>query len=188
MLTPVQFKQRWIAATPNPFRQFETHEVEILNLPPVDKIFLAEAGLPNFASPYLYFGEEELPTIEGTPYIQLGSCGDDRPICVDSTGSGRLVWLVKEGSTKPYWFSTSIPVLCETLLAYQDMEEEAVSLNGRRAARDNNIPDFLVYQFQTKLREVDPEAVHGEESFWNKQIQWATEPCDQAVPCLVRRS
>ena len=159
MLTPEVLKQRWIGWTPDPFRPFSGNELDIFNLPSADRAFLGEIGLPEFAHPHLYFGDEELQAIEGTPYIQLGSCRDDRPICVDSSGSGRLVWLGKEGSTKAYWFSRSIRILCETLLAYQDMVEDAGSLNGRRVVDDNNIPDFLVYQFQTKLREVDPEAV-----------------------------
>lgn len=171
MLTPQELWDRWIGSTPRPFRPFQPDEIERLNLPHGEAMFLANAGLPTFASPGLYFGEA-LRRIEETPYIVIGGTEDDSPICVDNRGDGRLVTLEKQDFQEVHWFSRSVSVLCETLLAHQDMLEEACAINGRRAWDDNDIPDFLTHQFHAKLRQIDPEAAERDDSFWKMHIQW----------------
>lgn len=171
MLKPHEFRNRWVTTTPDPYRRFEKHELEALNLLELDRQFLEEPALPVFASPWLYFGEK-LARIEGTPYVVIGSTADDNPICVDNSGNGVLVTLDKRDFGEVHWFSRSVSALCETLLAHREMIAEARSVNGRRAWFDNDIPDFLIRQFHAKLRQIDLDTADRDGSFWKKHIRW----------------
>jgi hypothetical protein len=172
MITAEEFRRRWLEGCfhEDPFKHYETSEIRLLNLPDEDARFLEEVGLPKFAA-HFYFGESP-KVMEGSPYVIIGTKGEQELVAVDTTGTGHVLWIHGDAPSSPAWFNKSIPILCESMVLYSELQDEAGAVNGRLAARLNNIPDFLIDQFEKAIFAIDARAVEDSEALWNRKISF----------------
>ncbi len=167
-MLPDEFHDKWIAFHDNPFVFYNKQEIKILNLPVDDEKFLSKSGLPQFSAPHLYFDHPK--NISGGLYTKIGEDAFDNFICVDKLKKGRVLWIDKDNHSNIRLFNNSIRSMCETLLLYQEMVEKAISKNGKDTFLKNNIPNYLITEFESKVKIFDADVSKQKESFWGIEI------------------
>lgn len=140
-MTPSQFKQRFREALPavpteldlglGKFRDFPAERIAELRMTDHDKTFLAEAGLPEDAAPFLSFLYEpgivleSLLTIDSSlgseyeKYIILGNNGSGDPICIRQP-EGIIVVLNHDNHMQEIFINSSISQFAESLCLFQE--------------------------------------------------------------------
>ena len=175
MLRPENFKKLWTEGEDR-LVSFPQELIDELLISKDEKIFLVEAGLPEEASPFLTFGQttkEFLAPVNkvwGLPddynrYRIIGSNVSGDPICIDQLTYGAVVYLNHDMQFKSVLINSSVIYLAESLLAYRELVNEAIRINGAEAYMDGDIPIVLLDKTVKTIQQIDKEAfVEG--SFW----------------------
>ena len=177
-MTPNEFKVAWESDEPSTLVRFPEEAVRGLPLSSEGKCFLSDIGLPAEASPFLGFGssgELRIPPVAdvwkcGHPrYRIIGSNGYGDPVCVDTQGEGRVVYLLHDDDMAVRFMNSSVPQLAYSLLAFRTVVAQTQAINGEDAFLEGKIPPEVVDQFITAMESIDPEAIKADH-FWFKSI------------------
>lgn len=136
--------------------------------------FLAEAGLPESAAPYLEFGptEETLPERWDLPdsfakYTIIGDNGSGDPVVL--TPAGTVVYLNHDRRMAEVYINKDVPTLAETLLRFRNLVMETQRLGGDDAFFKGQVPAHLQRGFEAFLRQADPRAVEPD-TLWGGEV------------------
>ncbi len=175
MITPGEFKARWGNGLVRNTEAALAH----VRIPEASKRFLVEAGLPAEAELGLQFAryEDELPTLLGAfpeddlpaDYARFRPIGVDYAtiICLDERDGGHLYGVDIEGHGLPTRFvNSSVPQLAEFLLAVRVVPEEGPPMGWMEAEAD-----AYTEELAQKFRQVDPEAMSDEKSYWRSYLR-----------------
>lgn len=121
------------------------------------------SGIPTWAAPNMQFFP---PTIEAEGLIAFGEDRDDRKIILSVSSGGIFV------ISRPeiIYVSSSLKDFLSQVIDYAEMVDAALSLNGRNALIDNNIPDNCINEFMNKIVKTDSNAV-SDGSFWSQELE-----------------
>lgn len=128
-MTSAEFRARYRRALPVPppeldldlevFETFDRSDTQRAGLNRATVMFLAEAGLPRDAAPFLSFrNTREYSRIPAT-YFEIGVTNYGDPICID-TKSGAVVYLNHENEDRPVMMNSSLEALAESLCIYRE--------------------------------------------------------------------
>lgn len=162
MLSPKDFASAW--GKKYPLVHFRKKYLESLAIANEDKEFLAQAGLPSSAAPFLSFTAPksgELPTVadqwkqpvEFRRYRVIGSDGAGNPIAIDEERKGEVVLLDHEDKFACTFMNTSVRHLAESLLAYRDL----IASDG--LTEEGVLPAKALKQLHQQLKKIDPAAL-----------------------------
>jgi hypothetical protein len=179
MLSPKDFVARW--GTDYPLQRFGKKTLERLVLADEDKEFLAQAGLPESAAPFLNFDvptSGELPTVADTwdqpkefrRYRVIGGDGSGNPLAIDEQSKGEVVCLDHESDFARVFMNKTIRQFAESLLAYQKMVRDAVAANGQDAYLNGQVPVAAREELKRELARIDPAAIAAG-CFWHAELQ-----------------
>jgi hypothetical protein len=185
MLSPQEFAAAW--GSEPPLVPFPADGLEGLGLAEGDRSFLAEAGLPTEAAPFLSF---ETPAVGGPPtvaaqlglgdslrrYRVLGTDGAGDVIALDEAQAGRVVLLDHEDNFTPTFMNSSARHLAETLLAYREV--------AARVRSDGSLPAPARRKLQERIRTLDPAAL-SPGSFWSEVVGLTDTPADYPANVLA---
>src|SRR4051812_1865964 len=104
VITSQQFKQRWERVSSDRLTAFPESSLADVRLPTDARAFLAEAGLPDEAAPFLNFKPPKRGTLERVSHIYrqppvydryriIGGNGSGDPVCLDEEADGQIVYL-----------------------------------------------------------------------------------------------
>ena len=185
MLRPKDFIAAWGKEVP--LKRFGKKSLELLTISDEDKAFLAEAGLPSSAAPFLNFESPksgELPTVAKQwkqsdafdRYRVIGSDGSGNPIAIDEGQAGQVVRLDHEDKFARTFINTTIHQFAESLLAYRDILRD---LDGEDA-----LPEKARKQLHQRLKKIDPAAMKPA-CFWPEETT-TTEAGDEYPASVLR--
>ena len=192
MPSPKDFVAGW--GQNDPLIQFPRELLERLTLSDEDKEFLAEAGLPASAAPFLSFSAPksgELPTVAGQwgqpdafrRYRIIGSDGSGNPIAVDEAGDGEVVCLDHDDKFARTLINTTVRQLAESLLAYRDTIREMAAKPRKGAAEGVVIPPQARKQLHQRLKKIDPAAMKPG-CFWPEETGTSDATADYPAQVL----
>ncbi|MGA2497512.1 MAG: SUKH-4 family immunity protein [Tepidisphaeraceae bacterium] len=179
MITPDAFVAAW--RKDRPLIRFPKRTLDALPIRQEDKDFLAKAGLPESAAPFLSFKvpySRPLATIaemysqpqQFRRYRAIGFDGAGNPIAIDETNHGQVVCLDHENGFASELVNTSVRQLAQSLLAYERMIRNAIALIGENAFLDGKIPASIRDELKRELKGIDPAAVKSN-CFWHGELQ-----------------
>jgi hypothetical protein len=180
MLTPKEFVARWGKADV-PLIRFPKQAVDHLSLSDEDKAFLAEAGLPKDAAPFLTFeapASGQLPTVSEqlaqttafAAYRVIGSDGSGNPIALDENNTGEVVLLEHENKFVRVGINKSVWQLAESLLAYRKLVYDSQEEFGENAFLDGQVSEATRKELRQKLTTIDPASVKAG-CFWHGELK-----------------
>ena len=180
MITPIKFKQLW-TDDGDELVTFDKYEVEGLPISNDQKRYLYESGLPMDAAPFLTFGQEYIGLLknvsdvwklppEYSKYRIIGSTGSGDPICIDESNNGCIVYLDHDNNFKCIFINSSLMQLVESLLAYRNLVNETIRINGEDAYLDGMIPETVRQETFSKLKEIDNTSM-ASKSFWKSMLK-----------------
>jgi len=167
MMTPAQFRQRYVDAMPdnlppelrNELAEFIELDAELvagLGLAEADRALLADAGLPRTAPPNLYFGGDRVDLLApldgavGKVIIGQNMFGDK--VCLDVDSGGAIVEVNNDNRSQSTVMNASVLSLAHCLCAFAEFR-----ISGDAEA------------FRVELAEVDPEAAAAD-AWWMREI------------------
>lgn len=181
MITPAESHSQWDGDDPSKFVRFPVKTLECCGVPAADSHFQWVAGLPAWAAPNMHFffdGGEKLPPPcdpNGIPLsdapnglCQIGSTGEDFPICIDSDGAGRICCLeIETGLVK--LLNSSLEQLIASLLAFNKTVAAALAYGEKHhqddAWRKGLYPVELDQNLQREISLIDPDGMRPG-SYW----------------------
>jgi hypothetical protein len=180
MLSPKDFVARWIKDSER-LVSLPKQAVDGLALAAEDKVFLAQAGLPADAAPFLSFeapATGELPTVAEQwglasafqRYRVIGTDGSGNPIALDQQQQGEVVCLDHENQFARVRMNTSVRQLAESLLAYRKLVEDSRAEFGPDAFLDGKTSAAAREALRQRLTVIDPAAMQPG-CFWQGQLQ-----------------
>lgn len=186
MYTPEEFKHHWSLVSSKELITYTYEETANTPLQKSTKDFLAIAGLPESASPFLSFNQKiyhnDLINLKdhleliGNSFVNYYTIGgaDNVEICVDTNHEDRIVmldidyiWEVDSGELPIYpeeecpirFMNSSISRLAECLCGFQRF------LGNKEVSRSR------VEYLQAALEEIDPPCIE-EKAFWWWETQY----------------
>jgi hypothetical protein len=177
LMNAAEFRQAWLAGAHKFNRKLITASAGALaqaELPEAARQFLATAGLPAQAAPYLDFAqlrnkplttlaEFAGPRAESAHRIYLiGGTGSGDPLGIDAAG---LIWEYNhDQDLAPMFVNSSVAQLAACLLAYRQLVADTVRARGNylAAVLSRNVPADVVSRFDEQLRQIDPVAYKGQ--------------------------
>jgi hypothetical protein len=180
MLSPQEFIDRW-GNDGAPLMRFSKKAVEALALSEDDKTFLAQAGLPQDAAPFLAFeapASGQIATVAeqwGQPnafavYRVIGADGSGNPIALDEKHGGAVVVLDHENKFTRALINTSVRQLAEALLAYRKLVEDSRKEFGPDAFLDGKTSPAGRKALRQALTTIDQAALQPG-CFWHAELQ-----------------
>ena len=167
MLTPEQFRDRYVAAIPGnvppelraelaEFIELDAGLVAALGLSEVDHDILVQVGLPRTAPPNLFFGGDRvdlLAPLDGAPgKIIVGANMFGDVVCLDLDNHGAVVEVNNDSRSQSSVMNASIVSLAHCLCAFAEF----------RTTKD-------AHAFQTEIAQVDAVAA-ADDSWWMREI------------------
>ena len=181
MLSPKEFAARW-GKDDVPLMRFPKKALDRLSLSDEDKAFLAQAGLPEDAAPFLTFeapdDSGELPTVAQqwnqsktfAAYRVIGSDGSGNPIALDETNNGEVVLLDHENKFAKVLVNKSVRQLAESLLAYRKLVSDTQDELGDDAFLDGKTSPAARKALREELARIDAAAMKAN-CFWPGELQ-----------------
>ena len=180
MLSAKEFASRW-GNDGVPLTPFPQNAIEPLSLSEEDKAFLAQAGLPEDAAPFLTFAapqSAQLPTVAEqwnqpkafAAYRVIGSDGSGNPIALDENNHGEVVLLDHENKFAKVLVNKSIRQLAESLLAYRKLVTDTQQEFGEDAFLDGKTSPAARKELRQELARIDPPALKPG-CFWYGELQ-----------------
>lgn len=152
--------------------EFPPEVLARLPLPPEQRQYLQQAGLPRSAAPYLIFDDrppEVLQDMIWEPdpaprdpyrrYVVMGGDGAGNPIALDVDRPGAVVLLDHDHEFAPLLMNSSIPRLVTSLLVFEDH----VAAHGLDACLE-------VELLGRRLQAIDPE-VWAADGWWSAVVE-----------------
>jgi hypothetical protein len=180
VLEPNSFKSFWGDDTPLSVATRE--RLDALNLATESRDFLAEAGLPGSAAPYLDFNLNSptafspvhlVWTCLGAEYAHfriIGNTAWGDPICIDESCPSRIIYLNHDDNFKLVFVNSSVPQLAHCLLIYREFVQKVRQAGGEDAFLKGRFPkepwEWVCEQFQ----QVDDPAL-DEGAFWANELR-----------------
>jgi HEAT repeat protein len=192
MLSPKEFVARW--GKDGTLVRFRKDAVAQLALADGDKIFLAQAGLPDSAAPFLNFEAPksgELPTValaydqpaEFHRYRVIGFDGAGNPIAIDEGRASEVVCLDHEEKFARTFMNKTIRQLAQSLLAYRKALRDSVAANAEEDDSDDAIPPAARKKLFAELKKIDSAAMKTG-CFWADEIQISDAKADYPAKVL----
>ena len=170
----------------NAFVRYARAALEPLGVPPADRDFLAEVGLPAWAAPHMHFAAPVgglLPPPEdphGGPYPvpvagfgMFGSAGG-WPLAFDRSRPGTVVWLHPSEAPAGAVVNASAARLAACLLAYNEMVREVLAQGEQRgdpdAWRRGRYPRAVDERLAATIRALDQVAGEAD-AFWARHFR-----------------
>lgn len=175
MLSPKDFVAAWGKKVP--LVRFRKKALESLTIADEDKRFLAEAGLPESAAPFLSFAAPksgELPTLADQwkqsakfrRYRVIGADGSGSPIAIDEERKGEVVCLDHDDKFAGTFMNSSVRQMAESLLAYRDL----IAAEGKSALKDGALPAKARNQLHQQIQKIDADALKPG-CFWSDEAE-----------------
>jgi HEAT repeat protein len=173
-----------------PLVRFRKKALESLTLADEDKEFLAQAGLPGSAAPFLSVTAPksgELPTVadqwkrseEFRRYRIIGGDGSGNPLALDEERNGEVVCLDHDDRFARTFVNTTVRHLAASLLVYRDL----IATAGEDARKDGILPAKSRKQLHQQLKKIDPAAMKPG-GFWPEETGTADASADQPASVL----
>jgi len=193
MLSPKDFVAAW--GKKDPLICFRKKTLASLTLADADKEFLAEAGLPEGAAPFLSFTAPKsggIPTVADQwnqpatfrRYRVIGSDGSGNPIAIDEGCEGQVVHLDHDDKFARTFMNSTARQLAESLLAYREIVRELVATHGDDALQDGVLPPKSRKQLHQQLKKIDPSAMKPG-CFWPEETGTADASADRPAKELL---
>ena len=171
-MTPKEFVDRWLDDDDGELVRYPNVPC---GLSPDTLQFLADAGLPKSAAPFLSFSSPSkskfVPVSQSWPLtddydhlLEIGSNGSGDPICIDPS-TGKICYLNHDDRFDRVFINSSVLALAHSLLAFRHLVRETQARNGEDAFLDGNIPADLQEWFRMTVAEADPDAMR-DDNFW----------------------
>jgi hypothetical protein len=148
-MTSQQFKNAW-RDTDQPLLV-----IPVKGLLPDTAEFLANTGLPIYASPFLSFEFVEHPQ-----YPAIGLCRDGDLIIINNNEIQQLT------ASGPLFFNTSIHTLADFLVIYRDFEDAI----GEDGVFNSYFTDEQFDTLKAQMKAVDERAL-TEKGFWKDELE-----------------
>ena len=143
-------------------------------------IFLTQTGIPTYAAPHFYFGDFEgryLPALCDWPWRKrqyaknlkawvIGCDPDEFPVCILEYGQ---LFIFKTSQDRQL-LNSSIPQAIEAFAAYAVMIDKAMAECGEDACISNNIPEYLISEFEQRLFSIEKSCCFNS-SFWRDELR-----------------
>jgi hypothetical protein len=192
MLSPEEFVARW--GKDGVLVRFRKDAVAQLALADEDKEFLAQAGLPDSAAPFLHFEAPksgELTTIADAydqpsafrRYRVIGADGAGNPIAIDEDCRGEVVCLDHDEEFARILMNTTIRQLAQSLLAYRKTFRASVAANAEEDDSDSALPPAARKKLFQELKKIDPAALNTG-GFWADEVQISDAKTDYPAQML----
>lgn len=188
LIEPEEFVKRWGGDDEEEFVSFDAATTEEWNIGEDSARFLAEAGLPASAAPFLSFGETgrlwdvwnfgedtEYARELFSQYIALGTDGSGNPLCIDEENNGIVVALDHDFGFQAVTFvNSSVQQLAECLLVYRVALEEAQRLGTEEAVAGTEVEsesgEAIAEWVEQEFMRIDSRAM-SKECFWRIEVE-----------------
>jgi hypothetical protein len=182
-MLPQEFIEKW-GSDGDPCIVLSQGRLQKIKLKASSAEFLAVAGLPQNAAPFLSFGEmnEESSPFglklsavfnhlgeEYERFIVLGFDGSGNPIAIDTENDDQVVWLDHEEDFRHAYMNSSIGALATFLLGYRDFVQDLLKAKGEDAFLNGEYEDHELAELQQKLELVDNRAF-ASGTFWSQEL------------------
>lgn len=182
-MTPQEFRSIW-TKNGDILSPLSSRRLKGLKLLSSTSEFLASAGLPPDAAPFLSFAQDKDDIYFGInkltdqydfldsryeKYVVIGSCSDGDPIAINTDDSDQIEWLDHEDLFSSRFFNSSIMTLAGCLVAYRDFVLTVQMENGEDAVMNSDFSDNQFQKLQQALSAADDRAV--KEGFWKEQLE-----------------
>ena len=178
-MTPENFKREWTDAG-DTLIPFTRESLDGIHIPESSIRLLAEAGLPDSASPFLDFfghGSRRLQPAsdaysldsEFAHYLCIGTNDAGDPICIDTESNGAIVLLFHDDNFRRIQMNSSVEKLAESLLKFRNLVDQTCALNGEDAFLDGDIPKHLIEKLTSELNAIDADVMNNRD-FWPTEI------------------
>lgn len=182
-MRPQEFIERW-GPDGDPCIVLSQERLQKINLKASTAEFLAVAGLPQDAAPFLSFGELneasspfglKLSAVfdhlggEYERFIVLGFDGSGNTIAIDTGNDDQVVWLDHEDDFRHAYMNSSIGALATFLLGYRDFVQDLLNAKGEDAFLNGEYEDHELAELQQKLELVDSRAFDSG-TFWSQEL------------------
>ena len=189
MLSPKDFVARW--GKKDPLIRFRKQALARLVIADADKDFLAQAGLPESAAPFLGFEAPksgELPTVADQwhqperfrRYRVIGSDGAGNPIALDEERAGEVVRLDHEEGFARTLMNKTVRQLAESLLVYWNVAGDSLAADDADALE---LPAKVRKQLHQALKRIDPAAMKVG-CFWPEETKVSDASADYPAKVL----
>jgi hypothetical protein len=182
-MRPQEFIEMW-GSDGDPCIVLSQERLQKIKLKASTAEFLAVAGLPQSAAPFLSFGELneasspfglKLSAVfnhlggEYERFIVLGFDGSGNPIAIDTANDDQVVWLDHEEDFRHAYMNSSIGALATFLLGYRDFVQDLLKAKGEDAFLNGEYEDHELAELQQKLELVDNRAF-ASGTFWSQEL------------------
>jgi hypothetical protein len=179
MLSPDEFVRRW--GEDEPLSAAPEDRLHGCSLPPDARRFLAEAGLPKSAAPYLTFSldsDSGLTPVhliwtcleEGySRFRMIGQTGFGDPICLDEANESRVVYLNHDDEFNLVSVNSSVAQLAHCLLLFREFVTRVREAGGDDAFLDGRFPEDCWAWICDQFKAVDDPAL-DEGAFWATEL------------------
>ena len=189
MLSPKDFVAHW--GKKHPLIRFRKQALERLAIADADKDFLAHAGLPESAAPFLNFEAPksgEVPTVTDLydqpdkfrRYRVIGGDGSGSPIALDEERAGEVVCLDHEEKFARTLMNTTVTQLAESLLAYRNVVGDSLAADDDDALE---LPAKVRKKLHQDLKKIDPDAMKVG-CFWPDETKVSDSSADYPAKVL----
>lgn len=182
-MRPQEFIERW-GPDGDPCIVLSQERLQKINLKASTAEFLAVAGLPQDAAPFLSFGELneasspfglKLSAVfehlggEYERFIVLGFDGSGNTIAIDTGNDDQVVWLDHEDDFRHAYMNSSIGALATFLIGYRDFVQNLLNTKGEDAFLNGEYEDHELAALRQKLELVDSRAFDSG-TFWSQEL------------------
>lgn len=185
-MSPQEFKLVW-KDSDGRLSPISPDRLSRFSLAPHTMDFLAIAGLPQFAFPYLSFANDsddltyginkltdQFPDLKDDAdydrYVVIGSCRDGDPIAVDTLAGDTILQLDDEDYFKPGFFNSSIEALAHFLVIARQFEMSVLKEHGEEGHRNGYFTDLQFELLRGGMRQMDERALI-ERGFWKEELR-----------------
>ncbi len=187
---PVDYSQEWLKDGVT-LIQFPDEYPWPKEYPPLDREFLSQVGLPQWAAPHMHFDHEDvrpsdasgelLKTIDSR-LIMIGSTEENFPICFDPDKPQQLVCIRLEAGSPLQFLNSSVRHLAACLITYRKMVEQAIDFGLKQgyddAWRQRKYPLEYNQRLQIEIRAIDSCAM-SDDAYWTSHFR-----CLDGTDCL----
>jgi len=182
-MRPQEFTEKW-GPDGDPCIVLSQERLQKVNLKASTAEFLAVAGLPQSAAPFLSFSEVneasspfglKLTAVfhhlgrEYERFIVLGFDGSGNPIAIDTANDDQVVWLDHEENFRHAYMNSSIGALATFLLGYRDFVQDLLKAKGEDAFLNGEYGDHELVELRQQLELVDSRAFDSG-TFWSQEL------------------
>ncbi|QDU87801.1 hypothetical protein Pla175_11680 [Pirellulimonas nuda] len=180
-ISPTDFRNRWCDDDDESLVSYPADSLVDVAVPEEHRVFLAAAGLPDSAAPFLDFAGPNNGIVQTAAdlwklppafdrYRVIGSNGSGDPLCIDESAGGQIVYLNHDCDFRRVVMNSSVIHLAESLLAFRHVVRETQQQNGEDAYLDGHIATDLQAWLRNELSQIDPLALQ-EDGFWCGELE-----------------